>query len=92
MSPRAVRDDEHAELSGAPRVGVRGETDGGLVRERDDLEPTAKRELVEEIQDEVARKAEDVADAEAVQVGDQEVAERHLGLHAREAAGPHKNG
>jgi hypothetical protein len=49
----------------------------------DDFEVPRATEAVEKTEDEVARKPEDVADSSAVEIGDQEVTQRHARTHPR---------
>ena len=46
------------------------------------IRPPAQREPEEEPQDEIPRNAEEMGDADLLQIGDQEVAEGHRGAHA----------
>src|SRR5262249_32447520 len=77
----AVGDAHHAEPPGRARVPVGGEADTRLVREGDDLEAAGPPQPREEAKHEVARNAEEVADADLLEVGDQEVAEAHPRSH-----------
>ena len=81
VAARAVGDAEHAELARAARVAVRGEAHRRLVGEGHDLEPAGAPEAMEEPEHEVAGQTEDVRHAGALQIGDEEVAERHQRAH-----------
>ena len=81
VSARAVGDAHDADATGRARVAVGGEADARLVRQRHDAEPAARAEAQEEPQHEIAGDAEEMRDPDLAEVGDQEVAERHRGLH-----------
>ena len=72
-----VGDADHREPAGRPGIAVGGEADSRLVREGDDAEPAGPPEPREEAEHEIARNAEEMLDADLLQVGDQEVAEAH---------------
>src|SRR5207253_6452420 len=73
---RAVGDAHDADPSRGACVAVGREADARLVRERDDLEPARLPEAREQPQYEIARDAEEVRDADLLEVGDPEVADR----------------
>ena len=91
MAAGAVGDADDADPPGRARVAVGGEADAGLVRQRDDLQPARPPEAQEEAHDQVAGNAEEVRDADLLQVGDEEVAERHARLHRRVFTGVHRD-
>ena len=77
----AVGDAHDPDAPGGTSVPVRREADARLVREGDHAQAAPAPEAGEQPQDEIAGNAEDVRDAELVEVGDQEVAEAHGGAH-----------
>ena len=88
VPPRSIGDAHDAEAARASRVAVGREAHRRLVREGDDLEAAILAEAVEEREHQVPGKAEDVIHSCAVQIGDQEVAECHPGLHRRASGQP----
>ena len=81
VTARPVGDAHDPDAAGRARIPVGGEAHSRLVRQRDDLQPPWLPEPREEAQDEVPRDAEQVRDPDLVQIGDEEVAERHGRAH-----------
>src|SRR5262249_6408091 len=77
----AVGDADDADAAGGARVAVGGEADAGLVRERYDAHAARPAALEEEMDDEVAGDAEEVGDADLLQVRDEEIADAHPRPH-----------
>src|SRR5437879_3470409 len=77
----AVRDADDADAPSGARVAVGCETDAGLVGERHDAHAARPPELEEEIDDEVAGDAEEMRDADLLQVGDEKIADPPARAH-----------
>ena len=79
----AVGHTDDADFAGGARIAVGRETDARLVREGHDLRPLAPAQGEKQLEREIARDAENVGCADLAQVGDQEIAHRHVPFHPR---------
>src|SRR5262249_49582087 len=77
----AVGDADDADPARGAGAAVGREPHAGLVRQGDDVQPMPPPKPHEQPEDQVARDAEEMGDADPPQVGDQEVAERHRRPH-----------
>ena len=83
VAARAVGHADDADFAGRARVAVGRETDARLVRKGQDLRPLAPAQGEKQLEREVARNAENVGYADLAQVGDQEIAHRHVPFQPR---------
>ena len=73
----AVGDDAHAEAVGDARGAVGREADGGLVAQRDELEPPVLRQRFVQVEHKIAGNAEDVPNALCVDLVEENLMELH---------------
>src|SRR5579872_4609119 len=81
MTARAIGDANYANFTRRARIAVSGKAHSRLMGKGMDLEVVFAPEGEEQLEREVARDPEDMADANLAQIGDQEVAERHTPFH-----------
>jgi hypothetical protein len=70
-----------ADAAGCARVTIGGKTHAGFVRKRNDLERPRATELEEQIDDQISRNAEEVGNADLLEIRDEVIAQFHLEFH-----------
>src|SRR5208283_548498 len=84
----AIRHADNADLAGRPGIAVRRKADPRFMREGEHVKAVPLAEREEQLEGEITGDAEDLANADFLQIGDQKIAERHVPLHARHLSSP----
>lgn len=81
MSPGSVGNADDADAPCAAGITISGKSHAGLVGKCNDFHPLGAAELEEEVNDQVARDAEKVGDADFFEIADEIIAQFHSRLH-----------
>src|ERR1700730_10630202 len=83
VAASAVGYADDADFTGGACIAVGCEADARLMREGQDLWTLAPAQREKQLEREVARDAENVSCADLAEIGDQEIAHRHMPFHPR---------
>ena len=79
VTARAIGYADGADAAGCTRVTIGGKSHAGFMRQCNDLERVRATELEEQIDDQISRDAEEMGNADLLEISDKVIAQFHFG-------------